>query len=139
MAVARYLVDKSVWARADKPSVALALQGLILRGLVGTCGIIDLEILYSARSGNEHDEFLADRRDFEWFPTTDEIVTRAIEVQGLLAHQGNHRALSVADLLIAASAERHELTVLHYDGDYDMIAKVTGQPTEWVVPRGSAD
>jgi hypothetical protein len=31
------------------------------------------------------------------------------------------------------------LTVLHYDGDYDMIAKVTGQPTEWVVPRGSAD
>lgn len=52
---------------------------------------------------------------------------------------GNWRALSVADLVIAATAERHGVTVLHYDGDYDMIAAVTGQPTEWVVPPGTAD
>ncbi len=28
-------------------------------------------------------------------------------------------------------------TILHYDADYDRIAAVTGQPTEWVAPRGS--
>jgi hypothetical protein len=27
--------------------------------------------------------------------------------------------------------------VLHYDDDYDRIAAVTGQPAQWVVPRGS--
>jgi predicted nucleic acid-binding protein len=45
----------------------------------------------------------------------------------------------MADLLIAATAERHGVTVLHYDADYDLIAEVTGQLTQWVVPRGSAD
>jgi hypothetical protein len=29
--------------------------------------------------------------------------------------------------------------VLHYDKDFDRIAEVTAQPTEWVVPPGSAD
>ena len=28
------------------------------------------------------------------------------------------------------------MTVLHYDSDYDLIADVTGQPVQWVVPRG---
>ena len=43
------------------------------------------------------------------------------------------------DLLIAATAELHRRTVLHYDGNFDMIASLTGQPAEWVVPPGSAD
>jgi hypothetical protein len=29
------------------------------------------------------------------------------------------------------------VTVLHYDSDYDVIAAVTGQPMQWVVPRGT--
>ncbi|MGP3971639.1 PIN domain nuclease [Streptomyces sp. 6N223] len=139
MAVAQYLVDKSAWARADKPAVRDALQNMLVRGLVGTTGIIDLQMLYSVRSGDEHDLVQQRRRAFEWFPTTDEVVSRAIEVQNLLAHKGRHRALSIPDLLIAATAERHGLTVVHYDGDFDLIAEVTDQPTRWVVPAGTAD
>jgi predicted nucleic acid-binding protein len=45
----------------------------------------------------------------------------------------------MVNLLIAATAERHHATVLHYDGDFDMIAVITGQPTAWVVPAGAAD
>jgi predicted nucleic acid-binding protein len=41
------------------------------------------------------------------------------------------------DLVIAATAELNGATVLHYDADYDRIADVTGQPTEWVAERGS--
>lgn len=52
---------------------------------------------------------------------------------------GSHRALSMADPVIAATAERHGATVLHYDRDYDMIAAITGQATTWVVPAGTAD
>lgn len=139
MAVAQYLVDMSAWARADKPAVRDALQSMLVRGLVGTSGIIDLEVLYSARSGDEHDLVQQRRRAFEWFPTTDDVVSRAIEVQNLLAHEGCHRALSIPDLLIAATAERHGLTVVHYDGDFDLIATVTKQPMRWVVPAGTAD
>ena len=139
MAVARYLADKSVWARLSKPSVRSALLPHVDRGLVGTCPIIDLEILYSARTGAEHSHFRDQRAAFEYFPMTDEIAQRAVEVQGLLAQRGQHRSVSIPDLLIAATADRYGLTVLHYDGDYERIAAITGQPVEWIVPRGTAD
>jgi hypothetical protein len=47
--------------------------------------------------------------------------------------------VSIPDLIVAATAERYSLIVLHYDADYDRIAGLTGQRTEWVVPRGTAD
>jgi predicted nucleic acid-binding protein len=139
VAVARYLADKSVWARLAQPAVRAAIAPHVDRGLIGTCPIIDLEILYSARNGPEHDHFRTQREAFEYFPMTDEIARRAIEVQGLLAHRGQHRSVSIPDLIVAATAERYSLTVLHYDGDYDRLAAITGQPTTWVVPRGTAD
>ena len=52
---------------------------------------------------------------------------------------GQHRGVSVPDLVLAASADIEELTIVHYDLDFDLIAEITGQPTEWVVPRGSVD
>jgi predicted nucleic acid-binding protein len=139
VAVARYLVDKSVWARLTKPAVQEAVAPYVDRGLIGTCSIIDLEILYSTRNGEEHDHFRAQREAFEYFPLTDEIARRAIQIQGELAHRGQHHSVSIPDLIVAATAERFSLVVLHYDADYDRIAEVTGQPTEWVVPRGTAD
>jgi predicted nucleic acid-binding protein len=139
MAVARYLPDTSVWARLRRPAVHAALAPLVDRGLVGTCAIVDLEILYSARTGDEHDHFRLQRSAFEYFPTTDEIARRAIEVQGLLARLAQHRSVSIPDLMIAATAERNALTVLHYDRDYERIAGITGQATEWIVPPGTAD
>jgi predicted nucleic acid-binding protein len=139
MAIARYLPDTSAWARVSQPVVLAALAPHVDRRLVGTCPVIDLEILYSARTGAEHDHFREQRAAFEYFPMTDEIARRAIEVQGLLAQRGQHRSVSVPDLLIAATAERYGLTVLHYDGDYDRIAVITGKKAEWIVPRGTAD
>ena len=67
---------------------------------------------------------------------TEEVFSRAIDVQGLLAGRGRHR-LPIPDLLIAAAAESARMTVLHYDADFDAIAAVTGQDMEWVAPRGS--
>jgi predicted nucleic acid-binding protein len=45
--------------------------------------------------------------------------------------------VGVADLLIAAVAERERVTLLHYESDYDLIGRVTKQPMRWVVSRGS--
>jgi predicted nucleic acid-binding protein len=58
-------------------------------------------------------------------------------VQGDLVARGRHRSAGAADLLVAATAELAGLTVLHYDADFDVIADVTGQATEWVVSRGT--
>jgi predicted nucleic acid-binding protein len=139
MAVARYLADKSVWSRVRQQAVRSVMNSYVERGLIGTCPIIDLEILFSARTGAEHAHFLRQRAAFEYFSLTDEIARRAIEVQGVLAQRAQHRSVSIPDLLVAATAERFALTVLHYDRDYERIAEITGQPTEWVVPAGTAD
>ena len=42
-------------------------------------------------------------------------------------------------VLVAAAAKEAGLTVLHYDGDFDLVASVTGQACEWIVPAGTAD
>ena len=45
--------------------------------------------------------------------------------------------MALPDLLIAAVAEVNDLVIIHYDADYERIAEITGQPCQWVVPRGS--
>ena len=69
---------------------------------------------------------------------TPAIEDRAVEVLTLLADRGQHRAPSVPDLIIAATAELAGLTVLHCDKDFDLIASVTGQAAEWLSARLSA-
>jgi len=64
------------------------------------------------------------------------VLQRAAE-PGALLRSGQIRAVGFPDLLVAAVAERERVTVLHYDGDYDLIAHITGQPMRWVVPRGT--
>ena len=131
-----YLADKSALARLHHPSVARRLGPLLVEGLVGTTPIIDLEILYSARSPADYEEILAERRALPSYPLTPEVTDRAIEVQHRLAEGGRHR-LPLPDLLIAATAELNDLAVMHYDADYDRIVEVTGQRCEWIVPQGS--
>lgn len=137
--VAEYLVDTSAWARVREPAVREVLKSLETQGLIGTCAAIDLEVLYSARNVAEHDRLRAQRMSFEWLAVFDECWERAIAVHRELTAKGCHRGVPMADLVIAATAERHEVTLLHYDADFDLIADVTGQLTRWVVPRGSVD
>ncbi|MGH3418304.1 MAG: PIN domain nuclease [Streptosporangiaceae bacterium] len=134
---ARYLADKSALARVHLPPVAARLEALFLGGEVATCGIVDLELLFSARSTKDYLAILADRRSLPRAEIGEEGIERAIEVQSALARKGQHRGVSIPDLLIAAAAEAAGMCVLHYDADYDRIAEVTGQDVEWVVPVGS--
>jgi predicted nucleic acid-binding protein len=62
---------------------------------------------------------------------------RALEVQQRLMERGHHRSVKLPDLLVAAIAEAEGLTVVHYDADFDRIAEVTGQPSQWVVEPGT--
>lgn len=70
-------------------------------------------------------------------PIDDRTMSRALAVQAMLVERSQHRAVPLPDLLIAACAEQADLKVLHYDADFERIAELTGQPTQWIVPRGS--
>ncbi|MDQ1441328.1 MAG: hypothetical protein QOG97_1556 [Acidimicrobiaceae bacterium] len=136
--MATYLADKSALTRSDtRPEVREVIEPLLLAGRVATCGIVDLELLFSAPSPATYRELAEVLRAMPRVPVTDAAVDRALEVQMLLANQSRHRSVPLPDLLVAACAEAAGLTVLHYDADYERIAKVTGQTVQWVVPGGS--
>jgi predicted nucleic acid-binding protein len=136
-AVAEYLADTSALARWARPEVAAVLEPLRRGRRLATCSAIDIELLRSARSPSELREMRLERAVHRLVPLDQAAFDRAEEVQALLAGRGHHRGVPLPDLLIAAAAESAGLPVLHYDGDYDLIAEVTGQPAEWVVSQGS--
>lgn len=129
-----WLVDKSALVRlAQSPDAALWATR-IERGLVRITTVTRLEVGYSARSGSDLRSGLK-RPPLAAMPVeylTPAIEDRALEVLGLLADQGQHRAPSIPDLIIAATAELAGLTVLHCDKDFDLIAALTDQPHEWI-------
>lgn len=137
MAVARYLADNSAIARLKLPTVHQRLGPLIENGLVASCALVDLEVLFSTRTHREYVDVSRKRAGFEQLDMEQVDWDRARDVQAELARTGRTRAVGIPDLLLAATAERHRVRVLHYDRDFDVIAGITGQPTEWIVPPGS--
>ena len=127
-----WLIDKSALARLAVSPDAAEWAARIERGLVRITTVTRLEVGYSARSGSDL------RAGFVQPPLssmpveymTPVIEDRAVEVLALLADRGQHRAPSIPDLIIAATAELAGLTVLHLDKDFDVIADVTGQSVE---------
>lgn len=133
-----HLVDSSVLTRLGQSVIREAIETRAERGELARASISDLEIGYSARNASEWDRLVEALDVFELVETTTDHLRRAKQVQRLLASK-HQRGRKVPDLLVAAAAEAGNLTVLHYDADFDRIAAVTGQPCEWVVPAGSAD
>ncbi len=136
--IARYLIDTSAAARMRHPEVSRRLRPLIEGGVVATTASLDAEALYSARGPVEYEQVWADRRTaYEYVPTDDEHWQTALGAQRALAATGQHRAVGIADLLTATLAAAHQLTVIHYDADFETAATVLTFKQHWVVPRGS--
>lgn len=131
-----HLLDTSVIKRLRSPDVRAVVEPLSLAGMVGRPGICDLEVGYSARNAEEWDRLVGALDAFLPVETTARHVRRALQVQRLLAGR-SQRGRKVPDLLVAAAAEEIDAVVLHYDADFDLIAGVTGQRCEWVVPAGT--
>jgi len=132
MAVTTWLIDKSALVRLGASPDAAQWARRIERRMVRITTVTRLDAGYSARSGPEL------RAGFREPPLasmpveylTPAIEDRAVEILALLADRGQHRAPSVPDLIIAATAELAGLTVLHLDKDFEVIAEISGQPIE---------
>ena len=127
-----WLIDKSALVRLASSSDAAEWAARIERGLVRITTVTRLEAGYSARSGPDlraglQQPPLVAMPVEHQTPATED---RAVEVLTLLADRGQHRAPSIPDLIIAATAELAGLTVLHLDKDLEIIASITGQPLE---------
>ncbi|MCU4187176.1 PIN domain nuclease [Acidiferrimicrobium sp. IK] len=130
-----WLIDKSALVRLARSPDAEAWAARIERGLVRICTVTRLEVGFSARSGKDI------RTAYELPPLarmpveylTPAIEDRAVAVQVALGERGQHRTASIPALLIAATADLAQLTVLHDDKDFELIADVTGQPAERLI------
>ncbi|MGI8728490.1 MAG: PIN domain nuclease [Solirubrobacteraceae bacterium] len=132
---AEWLIDKSALVRLGAGTQAGVWAERIQRGLVRITTVTLLELGYSARDAND---LAAGLRGPPVASMPIEYATpvaedRAVRVLTLLADRGQHRAPSVPDLIIAATAESAGLVILHDDKDFDLIAEITGQPVQRLV------
>jgi predicted nucleic acid-binding protein len=136
------LADTTAWSvRARTEKLRAEFDAKLENGEIATCDMVKLELLHSARNPAE---FRSLRDELEAVPTCEIGVgewRRALDVYEELCASGPgndfHRSVGHADLLIAAAAESAGVTLLHYDKDFDAIARVTSQPTRWIASRGS--
>ncbi|TDD70427.1 PIN domain-containing protein [Jiangella aurantiaca] len=140
MALSGYLFDTSVIHRLATPRVADRVEALGVQRPLYRCAVTDLEVLRSSVSPADYEARRAALINaYSELPITPDVMAQALDTQRRMAAVSRHRGFSLADLVVAACAVAHDAVVVHYDGDFDVIAEVTGQPTEWIVPAGSVD
>ena len=133
-----YLADTSIYVLQGRhPQVRKRFEELLVNGRLAACQMTTLEYLNNAPDPKAYEVLWGAMHGFRWIDVTTQAMNRALEVHRALATASQHRQFRLPDLIIAATAELNGATVLHYDLDYDRIAAVTEQATEWVAPKGS--
>lgn len=138
MAAAIYLADTSVYVLQGRHAVVRRrFEALLMEGRLAACQMTALEYLNNAPDPHGYETLWAALHGQRWIDVDAAAMDRALAVHRELAATSRHRHFRLPDLIIAATAELAGAVVLHYDADYDRIAAVTGQATEWVADRGS--
>jgi len=141
MSAVGYLVDTSALVRLSRNrELREKWRGQVKAGTLAICPLTELEVLYGARSKVDRQELMLTLDSaYRWVVMPNRIFDRAKNVQEGLTYRGTHRSAGPVDLLVAATAEEHGLTLLHYDADFLRVAEVTGQPVRWLADPGSVD
>ena len=121
----RYLVDSSALWRVLRDDTLRAAWGeVIANGAVASCHPQRAEFRRSARNVDEYEQMsemfdslypdaAVPKTAWQWIEST----------QYKLLRKGAHKAMSIADLLVAATAAHHGLVVLHDDNDFTVAAR----------------
>lgn len=133
----RWLIDKSALAKLGHSRHAALWAERITNGEVHISTVTRLEVGYSARNYQDLKNVFStpplSKMPIEGItPAIEELAWRNLH---LLAKKGQHRAPSIPDLIVAATAELAGLIVLHDDKDFDLISKITGQEVEKLLLR----
>ncbi len=135
----RYIADNSAWSHAHQHSVRDTWAAALRNRQIETCPIVKLEMLYSARSGEDFDRLQAMLDVLHDVPISRSVTNAAIAAYRRLAHRVPrfHRSIKLPDLLIAAAAQDAAVGVLHYDRHFDLLADVLDFESRWIAPAGS--
>ena len=119
---------------ARDPVAARVLADALSEDAVAITEPIRLEYLNGARQLAEYDLFDSRLQAARLLETRADDWQRALAVHRQLAATGpgHQRSVRIADLIIAAVAERSGCPIVHVDRDYDRIAAITKQPTRWL-------
>jgi predicted nucleic acid-binding protein len=136
------LLDNSAWARLTQGAIARSRAKTIVEWIdqreLAVCLPFLLEAGYSARSAADRKMLMTRLDQLPRIAIDSEVERMALQAQRELAEIGHHR-LSPMDVMIAACAHRAEAGVLHYDGDYDLLAEHTSLifESEWLAAPGT--
>jgi predicted nucleic acid-binding protein len=132
-----HLADKSAWEQAGYDKAARRrLHELRATSQLAVCVVSMAELLSSSGNAEELARVRLDLSTLAYLHMTTAAEQHLVDIMSALALRGQHRT-PIPDLMLAAIAQAHSAVVLHYDSVYERIAGVTGQPHEWIVPRGS--
>lgn len=130
-----FLADTSAWHRSGQ--VAAKWESYLDDDALALCTPVTLELLYSARGPVDYRTLAHALGHLPMLPVDSSAEALAIQTQASLARRSHHRGPAPVDLLVAAVAQAHDAVLLHYERHFDQIVRVTGQPAEWLAPRGS--
>jgi predicted nucleic acid-binding protein len=100
------------------------------------CDVVVLELIRLTPNESRAHEVARRLELFESVAMGPELWKRARELQSLLSTTGEHRRVPPMDLLIGAAAEHADVPLVHYDRDYERLARVSALQHHWFVPDG---
>ena len=128
----RYLIDSSaLWRILRDDGLRAAWADVVTAGAVGSCHPQRVEFRRSARTVDEYEQMsgmfdalypdaAVPKNAWRWVDAAQHKLTLA----------GQHRSAGPLDLLVAATAVHHNLTILHDDKDYTALARVLPEIAE---------
>lgn len=138
----RLIIDNSVWQRLRQSPVREAMDAMMATRSpwsILTCPPVVAEVGFSARSGRDHRalrEYLSAFPECENHPEA----SLVLDIQGAIWSAGLVRAVGAVDTVIVAYALVNDATVVHYDADFEHVARVwNGFHHRWIAPRGTLD
>jgi predicted nucleic acid-binding protein len=126
------------WARDRRfPKLASWFNTQVTAGRVLVCDLVVLELTRLTPNESRAREVTARLDAFESVPMPSELWKRARELQSLLSANADHRRVPPVDLLIGAAAEKAGVPLVHYDRDYERLARISALQQRWLVPDGT--
>ena len=101
------------------------------------CDLVVLELVRLTPNEARAREVSARLDAFESVAMKATLWRRARELQSLLSANGDHRRVPPADMLIASAAEAAGVPLVHYDRDYQRLARVSALEHRWLLPDGT--
>jgi predicted nucleic acid-binding protein len=133
-----WLLDTSALAVVHRPEVAAQIEPLLRAGLIHTCPVLDLEALATARTTDDYRTMATHRREaYRAVPLQPGIGVEALSLQARLTRQARSAPVEPRDLLVAATALEHNLSVLHYRRVFEVLAELCDLEQRPVAPLGS--